>query len=58
MLLMCLEVLREGFFCLSLRDWERVCRKLLSLVFLNFQLLAKMLNFIFNKVTWKLSYLR
>ena len=55
---MCLEVLREGFSCFLVRDWERVCRKLLSLVFLNFQLLAKMLNFIFIEVTWKLSYLR
>ena len=58
MLLMCLEVLREGFFCFPVRDWEGVCRKLLSLVFLNFQLLAKMLNFIFIEVTWKLGYLR
>ena len=66
MLLICLEVLREGFFCFPvkgkdwefLRDWERVCRKLLSLVFLNFKRPAKMLNFIFIEVTWKLSYLR
>ena len=58
MLLMCPEVLREGFFCIPVRDWERVSRKLLSLVFLNFQLLAKMLNFIFIEVTWKLGYLR
>ena len=55
---MCLEVLREGFFCFPVRDWEGVCRKLLSLVFLNFQLLAKMLNFIFIEVTWKLGYLK
>ena len=58
MLLMCLEVLREGFFCFPVRDWEGVCRKLLPLVFLNFQLPAKMLNFIFIEVTWKLGYLR
>ena len=58
MLLMCLEVLREGFFCFPVRDWEGVCRKLLSLVFLNFEILAKMLNFIFIEVTWKLGYLR
>ena len=58
MLLMCLEVLREGFFCFPVRDCKGVCRKLLSLVFLNFQLLAKMLNFIFNKVTWKVGYLK
>ena len=58
MLLMCLEVLTEGVFCFSVRDWEGVCRKLLSLVFLNFQLLTKMLNFIFIEVTWKLGYLR
>ena len=58
MLLMCLEVLREGLFCFPVRDWEGVCRKLLSLFFLNFQLLAKMLNFIFIRVTWKLGYLR
>ena len=32
MLLMCLEVLREGFFSFPVRDWEGVCRKLLSLV--------------------------
>ena len=31
MLLMCLEVPRKGFFCFSVRDWERVCRKRLSL---------------------------
>ena len=36
MLLMCLEVLREEFFCFSMRDWEGVCRKLLSLVFFKF----------------------
>ena len=30
--LMCLEVLREGFFCFLGKDWEEVCRKLLSLV--------------------------
>ena len=41
MLLMCLEVLREGFFSFPVRDWEGVCRKPLSLVFLIFQLLAK-----------------
>ena len=58
MLLMCLEVLREGFFGFPVRDLEGVCRKPLSLLFLNFQLLAKMLNFIFIKVTWKLGYLR
>ena len=57
-LLMCLEVLREGFFYFPVRDWEGVCRKLLPLVFLNFQLPAKMLNFIFIEVTWKLGYLR
>ena len=49
MLLMYLEVMRQGFFCFPVTDWERVCRKLLSLVFLNFQLLARMLNFIFIK---------
>ena len=49
---------KEGFFCFLVRDWKGVCRKLLSLVFLNFQLLAKMLNFIFIEVTWKLGYLR
>ena len=58
MLLMCLEALRKGFFCFPVKDWEGVCRKLLSLVFLNFQLLAKMLNFKFIKVTSKLGYLR
>ena len=31
-LLMCLEVLREGFFYFPVRDWEGVRRKLLSLV--------------------------
>ena len=49
-LLMCLDVVREGFFCFPVRDWEGVCGKLLPLVFLNSQLLAKMLNFIFIKV--------
>ena len=49
MLLIFLELLREGFFCFPVRDWEAVCRKLLSLVFLNFQLQAKMLNFKFIK---------
>ena len=49
---------KEGFFCFLVRDWKGVCRKLLSLVFLNFHLLAKRLNFIFIKVTWKLGYLR
>ena len=29
---MCLEVLWEGFFCFPGREWEGVCRKLLSLV--------------------------
>ena len=58
MLLMYLEVLREEFFCFPVRDCEGICWKLLSLVFLNFQLLAKMLNFIFIEVTWKLGYLR
>ena len=58
MLLMCLEVLREGLFYFPVRDWEGVCRKLLSLFFLNFQLLAKILNFIFIRVTWKLGCLR
>ena len=38
MLLMCLEVLREEFFCFPVRDWEVICMKLLSLVFLNLQL--------------------
>ena len=32
MLLLCIKVLREGFFCFHGRDWEGVCRKLLSLV--------------------------
>ena len=32
MLLMCIEVLGEEFFCFPVRDWEGVCRKLLSLV--------------------------
>ena len=58
MLLICLEVLREGFFCFPMRDWEGVCRKLLFLVFLNFQHLAKLLNFIFMEITWKFGYLR
>ena len=58
MLMMCLEVLRGEFFCFSVRDWEEICRKILSLLFLNFQLPAKMLNFIFTEVTWKLGYLR
>ena len=58
MLLMCLEVLREGYFCFAVRDWEGVCKKLLSIVFLNFQLLPKMLNFIFIEVRWILGYLR
>ena len=57
MLLMCLEVLKERFFGFTVRDWEGICRKLMSIVFLNFQLLAKMLNFIFIEVTWKLGYL-
>ena len=35
MLLMCLEVPGEGFFCFPGRDWEEVCRKLLSLIKLN-----------------------
>ena len=54
MLLICIETLREGFFCFPVRDWKGFCRKLLSLVFLNFQLLAKTLNFIFIEVTRKL----
>ena len=58
LLLLCLEVPREGFFCFPVRDWEGVCRKLLPLVFLNFQVLSKMLNFLFIEVTWKLGYLR
>ena len=58
MLLMCLEVLRVGFFRFPVRDWEGVCRKILSLVFLIFQLLAKMLIFIFIEVTWKLGHLK
>ena len=58
MLLMCLEVLREGFVCFPMRDWEGVCRKLLSLVFLNFELPVKTLDFIFIEVTRKLGYLR
>ena len=58
MLLMCLEVLREGFFCFPVRDWEGICWRLLSLAFLNFQLLSKILNFIFIEVTWNLRYLR
>ena len=57
MLLICLEALREEFFSFPVRDWEGVCRKPLFL-FLNFQLLTKMLNFIFIKVTWELGYLR
>ena len=57
MLMMCLEVLREEFFCFPVRDWEEIYRKILSLVFLNFELPAKMLNFIFTEVTWKLGYL-
>ena len=37
MLLMCLEVLSEGFFCFPVRDWEGVCRKpFLVSSFLNF----------------------
>ena len=32
MLLMYLEVMKEGFFCLPGREEEVVCRKLLSLV--------------------------
>ena len=32
LLLMCLEVLGEGFFCFPGRDREGICRKLLSLV--------------------------
>ena len=35
MLLMCLEVLGEGFFCFPGTDWEEVYRKLLSLIKLN-----------------------
>ena len=58
MLLVCLEVAREGFFCFPVRDWEGVCRKLLSLIFMHFQLLAKLLNFIFIEVTWKLDNLQ
>ena len=58
MLMMCLEVLREEFFCFPGRDWEEIYRKILSLVFLNFQLPAKILNFIFTEVTLKLGYLR
>ena len=58
MLLMCLEVLREGFLCFPVGDWEGVCKELLSLVFLSFQLLAKMLNFIFIEVTRIVGYLR
>ena len=57
-MLLCLKVLREGFFRFLVRGWEEVCRKLLPLIFLNFQLLVKMLNFIFITVTWKLGYLR
>ena len=47
---MFLEVLREGLFCFPVRDLEGICAKLLSLVFLNFQLLSKMLKFIFIEV--------
>ena len=32
MLVMCPEVLGESFFCFPGRDWEGVCRKLLSQV--------------------------
>ena len=32
MLMMCLEVLGEEFFCFTGKDWEGACRKLLSLV--------------------------
>ena len=28
MLLICIEVLRGGFFCFPVRDWEGFCRKL------------------------------
>ena len=31
-MLMCVEVLGEGFFCFPGRYWEGVCRKLLSLI--------------------------
>ena len=55
MLLMCLEVLREGFVCFPVRDLEGLYRKLLSLVFLNFELPAKTLDFMFIEVTWKLG---
>ena len=48
----------EGFSHFPVRDWEGVCSKLLPLVFLNFQILSKMLTFLFIEVTWKLGYLR
>ena len=44
-LLCCWSTEGRGFFCFPVRDWEGVCRKLLSLVFLNFQLLAKNAEF-------------
>ena len=49
---------REWVFCFPVRDWEGVCRKILSLVFLNFQLLVNMMIFIFIEFTWKLGFLR
>ena len=45
-------------FLFSSERLEGVSRKLLSLGFLNSQLLAKRLNFIFIEVTWKVGYLR
>ena len=54
-MLLRLEVLGEGFFCLPVRECEGVCRKLSSLVFLNFLLLAKILNMKFIEVKWKLG---
>ena len=58
LLLVRLYMLREGIFYFLVRHWDEVFRKVLSLVSLNSQLLAKMLNFIFIKVTCKLRYLR
>ena len=36
MLLMYLEVMRQGFFCFPVTDWERVCRKIIVSSFLKF----------------------
>ena len=48
----------ERVFLFSCERLGRVCRKLLSLVFWNFEFHAKMVNIILIEVTWKFGHLR